>query len=62
MCTGFNSETCMVLYGNEYLKTKELCFVFSVQKANLALSFEQVKLAKPMCIELNSENYDKKWN
>lgn len=49
LCATPYSESCVVITGNELIKTKEQCFAHSVKKAEKAIKSPAVFKAKPMC-------------
>lgn len=49
LCATPYSESCIVITGNELVKTKEQCLAHSVEKAGTAIQSPQVFQAKPMC-------------
>ena len=49
LCSAPYAESCVVITGNELVKTKEQCFANSVDKAKIAMKIPQFFQAKPMC-------------
>ena len=49
LCASMNSQSCMVITGNELHTSKEKCFEDAIAKANKAVTFPNVFQAKPFC-------------
>ena len=49
LCASMNAQSCMVITGNELHTSKEKCFEDAIDKANKAVTYQQVHQARPFC-------------
>lgn len=43
------AQSCMVITGDDLYNNKEKCFEIAISRANKAVKFPAVQLAKPFC-------------
>ena len=49
LCGSLHAESCMVITTREMFPNKEMCFKFSIDKAQKAIEHPTVFRAKPYC-------------